>query len=157
MASEDLTPILFYTDSAQFGEFSNYYKPASPITWEGAKYPTSEHAFQAAKFKYPGADKHSLAYAEEIRKASTPNKARYLDKGVRFRPSWETVRDDVMRDILGCKFTQDAHCRALLVGTGQRPIVEHTKRDSYWGDGGDGTGQNKLGKMLMEVRDALKS
>jgi predicted NAD-dependent protein-ADP-ribosyltransferase YbiA (DUF1768 family) len=29
-------------------------------------------------------------------------------------------------------------------------------RFSYWGDGGDGSGQNELGKTLMRVRDQLK-
>ena len=40
--------------------------------------------------------------------------------------------------------------------TGTRELVEHTANDSYWGDGGDGTGQNKLGKLLMQVRDEVK-
>ena len=33
-------------------------------------------------------------------------------------------------------------------------LVEHTRNDSYWGDGGDGTGKNMLGQVLMSLRDA---
>ena len=36
-------------------------------------------------------------------------------------------------------------------------IVEHTKNDAYWGDGGDGSGRNMLGRILMEVRRRLGS
>ena len=35
-------------------------------------------------------------------------------------------------------------------------LVEHSRSDKYWGDGGDsGTGEkgrNKLGKIMMKVR-----
>jgi predicted NAD-dependent protein-ADP-ribosyltransferase YbiA (DUF1768 family) len=31
--------------------------------------------------------------------------------------------------------------------------VEHTDSDQFWGDGGGGKGQNKLGILLMRVRN----
>jgi predicted NAD-dependent protein-ADP-ribosyltransferase YbiA (DUF1768 family) len=34
--------------------------------------------------------------------------------------------------------------------------VEHTKNDAYWGDGGDGIGKNRLGQILMAVREELR-
>jgi hypothetical protein len=39
------------------------------------------------------------------------------------------------------------------LNTGLRPIVEHTKDDNFWGDGGDGSGKNMLGKILTKVRN----
>lgn len=60
-----------------------------------------------------------------------------------------------MREALRAKFTQHATLRALLLSTGVRPLVEHTKNDRYWGDGGDGSGRNRLGALLMELRAAL--
>lgn len=57
-----------------------------------------------------------------------------------------------MRNALRFKFGMHPTLRQLLLGTGQRELVEHTNNDSYWGDGGDGNGQNMLGKMLMQVR-----
>jgi ribA/ribD-fused uncharacterized protein len=47
--------------------------------------------------------------------------------------------------------------RAVLLGTGDAKLVEHTERDAYWGDGGDGSGQNRLGQILMQVRDELRA
>jgi predicted NAD-dependent protein-ADP-ribosyltransferase YbiA (DUF1768 family) len=40
--------------------------------------------------------------------------------------------------------------------TGDARIVEHTERDDFWGDGGDGSGANMLGRLLMELRDELR-
>jgi hypothetical protein len=54
-------------------------------------------------------------------------------------------------------FEQHPKLRELLLSTGETRIVEHTSNDSYWGDGGDGSGRNMLGRILMEVRDALQS
>ena len=57
---------------------------------------------------------------------------------------------------LYAKFTQHERLRWLLLDTGERKLIEHTSHDSYWGDGGDGSGQNKLGQLLMKVRDELR-
>jgi len=61
-----------------------------------------------------------------------------------------------MKDALNAKFTQHDALKRLLLGTGNRQLVEHTSNDDYWGDGGDGSGQNLLGKLLMELRDQLR-
>ena len=55
---------------------------------------------------------------------------------------------------LYAKFTQHGELKRLL-GTGDRLLVEHTERDRYWGDGGDGRGGNHLGKLLMKLRKEL--
>ncbi len=34
-------------------------------------------------------------------------------------------------------------------------LVEHTNNDVFWGDGGDGSGHNMLGRLLMELRAEL--
>jgi predicted NAD-dependent protein-ADP-ribosyltransferase YbiA (DUF1768 family) len=44
-----------------------------------------------------------------------------------------------------------------VLSTGIDRIVENAPRDYYWGCGADGSGQNKLGLILMEVRDAPRS
>jgi hypothetical protein len=46
---------------------------------------------------------------------------------------------------------------ALLMATGDEELVENSRTDFYWGCGADGTGQNKLGKTYMAVRDALRT
>jgi predicted NAD-dependent protein-ADP-ribosyltransferase YbiA (DUF1768 family) len=44
-----------------------------------------------------------------------------------------------------------------LLATGDADLIEHTATDAYWGDGGDGSGRNMLGKILMEVRARLRA
>jgi hypothetical protein len=61
-----------------------------------------------------------------------------------------------MRQALLAKFTQYSELRDLLLATGDAEIVEHSRNDSYWADGGDGKGHNKLGKLLMQVRAELR-
>lgn len=72
------------------------------------------------------------------------------------RRDWESVKDSVMREAVLAKFTQHEELRELLLGTGDSKLVEHTVNDSYWGDGGDGTGKNMLGIILMEIRKSLQ-
>ena len=64
--------------------------------------------------------------------------------------------DAIMRKALVAKFTQHDDLRAILLGTGDAQLVEHTTNDSYWGDGGDGSGKNRLGQLLMSVREELR-
>ena len=72
------------------------------------------------------------------------------------RPDWESAKEDIMREALHAKFTQHPDLRSLLLHTGDAEIIEHTRNDNYWGDGGDGSGKNRLGEMLMELRTKLK-
>jgi N-glycosidase YbiA len=49
-----------------------------------------------------------------------------------------------MLEALRAKFTLHEELNAILLGTGDAVLVEHTANDSYWGDGGDGSGKNRL-------------
>jgi ribA/ribD-fused uncharacterized protein len=71
------------------------------------------------------------------------------------RADWEVVKDDVMRAALRAKFTQHPQLQSLLLATGDADLVEHTRNDTYWADGGDGSGRNRLGELLMELRTQL--
>lgn len=83
-----------------------------------------------------------------------------FDAGVRnVGPKWtDADRVAVMDLCLYAKFVTNADTRpkAYLLSTGDRELVEHTTRDSFWGDGGDGTGANQLGKALMRLRTQLR-
>ena len=46
-------------------------------------------------------------------------------------------------------------CALALLASGDSLLVERAHKDSYWGDGGDGSGQNRLGQLLMQVRTEL--
>ena len=72
------------------------------------------------------------------------------------RSDWDTVKDDIMLKALRCKFAQHPDLMKKLWETGDRELIEHTANDSYWADGGGkGRGLNKLGKLLMKVRDEI--
>lgn len=148
---EELTPavINFYSTADSYGCFSNF--SAHPIKLKGKIWPTSEHYFQAQKFAgEPDED--------VIRKAKSPMIAARMgrDRKRPFRRDWESVKDQIMFDALRAKFTQHADLRETLIGTGDAKLVEHTVNDNYWGDGGDGSGKNRLGQLLMKLREELK-
>jgi N-glycosidase YbiA len=139
----------FYRVDDDFGEFSNF--SPHPITLDGARWPTSEHYFQAQKFADAGV-------RERIRKATGPMEATRIgrDRKLKLRADWESAKVGVMHKALVAKFTQHAELRELLLSTGDAKLVEHTDNDSYWGDGGDGRGRNMLGQLLMRVRSELQ-
>ena len=55
------------------------------------------------------------------------------------------------------KFSQNPEIAKELLATGDALLIEHTRNDDYWTDGGDGSGKNKLGLLLMQVREELKN
>jgi len=143
-------PIHFYSTSDDFGFFSNF--AAYPITLGGKIWPTTEHYFQAQKFA-------GTEHEESVRLAKSPMIAARMgrDRKKPLRRDWESVKDDVMRAGVLAKFQQHADIRQQLLDTGDAVIIEHTSNDSYWGDGGDGSGKNMLGIILMETRATLRS
>ena len=141
--------INFYKVGDKYGEFSNF--SPYPIDINGVTWPTSEHYFQAQKFA-------GTSHEEEIRLARSPMVAAKMgrDRARPLRKDWESVKDDIMREALIAKFSQHRSLRKLLLSTENLRIVEHTKNDAYWGDGGNGSGKNMLGQLLMEVRSVLR-
>ena len=132
-----------------YGAFSNFSHHV--IKLDGKEWPSSEHYFQAQKFT-------DVTYQEKIRAADSPMSAMRLgqSRDVPLVKNWfEGVRDEVMYKVVWAKVQQHQEVRDLLLSTGEAPIAEHRKADSYWGDGGDGSGQNKLGKILMKIRSEL--
>jgi ribA/ribD-fused uncharacterized protein len=143
--------IHFYQQNKAYGCFSNFSK--HPILLEGVLWPTSEHYFQAMKFP------EEPERQERIRQAPTPMASKKIawDPSSKIRPDWDQYRDEVMLRVLREKFKQHPKIAAILLSTGEEELIEHTKNDSYWGDGGDGSGSNKLGLFLMQVRQELRA
>ena len=134
------TTINFYLTSGRFGEFSNF--AAFPIRLKGREWPTAEHYFQAQKFA-------GTPHEEAVRIAASPMAAAKMgrDRSRPLRKDWESVKDNVMRGAVLAKFEQHPKLRELLLSTGNATIVEHTRNDSYWGDGGDGSGKTCLARF----------
>jgi len=141
--------ILFYSVGDEYGVFSNF--APYPISLDGKRWPTSEHYFQAQKLADP-------KLRERIRRSSKPAQAASLgrDRTTSIRRDWESVKVDVMRKAVAAKFEQHPDLAALLLSTDDSLIVEHTENDAFWGDGGDGSGKNMLGRILVEVRTRLR-
>lgn len=149
MTDESLRPIRFYTARGPRGGLSNFSRHA--IRLKDKVWPTSEHYFQAQKFV-------GHPVEEMVRLAGTPTEAKKLGSTRRYymRKDWDNVREEIMLEVLYAKFSQHADLRAMLLETGNAPLVEHTAKDSYWGDGGDGSGKNRLGICLGIVRQRLR-
>lgn len=142
--------IYFYgTRENPYGCFSNF----SPHGFEldGVWWHTSEHYFQAQKFV-------GTPHVEQIRQVKTPKDAARMgrDRSRPLRPDWEQVKDDIMRKAVLCKFETHADIREVLLSTGDERIVENSPIDYYWGCGADGSGKNRLGEILMEIREQLR-
>ena len=131
---------------------------ANDVDPEGWHYKTSEHAFQAAK-AYSPQEMHWIAAA------TTPGEAKRKGRNVRLRKDWEEIKDQVMLDILRIKF-KDPDMRARMMGTIVDGIdgfcEDNWWHDNYWGDCQcekckNIPGQNKLGKLLMQIREEIVS
>lgn len=146
--------LFFYSTNDAYGEFSNFWWAAIEV--HDLEWPTSEHYFQAAKFF-----KTDPPWAEMIRRTQTPMKAAQCGRSRAhpLDPKWNSIKDDVMRRALLAKFTQHPDLKETLLETRGRFLVEHTRNDSYWGDGSNGRkrgrGVNRLGKLLNELRAVL--
>lgn len=125
---------------------SNFFE--APVVYEGITYNNNEAAFQAAKV---------LSNKErESFKDLPPNKAKSKGRRVKLRKDWEQVKDQVMYDCVKDKFTRNPELGKKLVETGDDELIEgNWWGDTYWGVC-EGVGQNKLGKILMRVREEIK-
>lgn len=140
--------IYFYTKNDEYGEFSNFSNHGIEV--DGVWWKTVEHYFQAQKFD-------DSEYRDQIRNSHTAKQAAELGRSrkVPIRSDWELVKDGIMADAVLKKFQTHRNLKELLVSTGEIEIVENAPGDYYWGAGKDGTGLNKLGNILVEVRAKL--
>jgi ribA/ribD-fused uncharacterized protein len=141
--------VYFYKVNEPYGCFSNFSSHGFML--DGKWWPTSEHYFQAQKF--PG-----TPYEEQIRLAKNPMDAARMgrDRNLPLRKDWELVKEDIMRKAVLQKFKSHDDIRAILLSTGNQLIIENSPVDYYWGCGADGSGKNKLGQILMEIREMLR-
>jgi len=129
---------------------SNFYK-GKPILYKGNEYQTAEHAFQASK----AIDTINMKY---VAFAATPALAKMRGRQVQMRPDWDFIKERVMYEIVHEKFFQDSTLAQKLIDTGSEDLVEiNDWGDYFWGADSRGDGKNKLGKILMKVRNELNA
>ncbi|MGD1902389.1 MAG: NADAR family protein [Geitlerinemataceae cyanobacterium] len=143
--------IHFYKADRPYGCFSNF----SPhcVQLAGRSWQTAEHYYQAHKFF--GSDR---ALFDRIHAAPTPERAAAIGRANpdAVRADWAQAKIDVMYTVLRDKFQRHRDAREVLLGTGDRPLIEDSPVDYFWGCGADGTGANHLGLLLMQVREELR-
>lgn len=124
---------------------SNFY--SCQVTYHGITYQNSEAAFHAQK---------DVSRSREFCNLN-PSQAKRLGRKVNPRSDWEYVKDGIMKDILICKFKQNPDLAQNLIATGDAILVEANNwGDTYWGyDINNNYGKNRLGYILMEIRDLL--
>lgn len=121
---------------------SNFYEV--PVTYDGITYQNNEAAFQAQKV---------FGEARRQFEGISPKEAKRLGRRVSLRSDWEYVKEDKMREIVRAKFVQNPDLMKKLLDTGNEELIEGNNwGDRTWGMVG-GTGQNLLGKILMDLRD----
>lgn len=126
----------------------------------GTVWPTVEHFYQAFKLNYllPGAwgyDQCIDAFDRVLVPGFTANDAKRLARTFPLDvPRWDDAKVQVMRDALAYKFEPSSTLAVLLHRTGDEELVEgNTWNDRFWGVC-RGVGENWLGKILMERREA---
>ena len=149
--------VVFLKTTEAFGGLSNM-AGGFPLRVSGIYIRTSEALYQACRFP------HMPQVQRLIFDEASPMTAKMKSKPYRdqSRPDWDRVRVAIMRWCLRVKLA--LHPRQfgnLLLATEDRPIVEESRRDAFWGakPEKDGTlvGVNALGRLLMELREELKS
>ena len=143
------TVIGFYPRA--FDAFNNF--AAFQVTWKGVRWPTAEHAYQAAHFFDVAPE-----LVEQIRNAGSPEEAFAIANAHadREQADWADKKLQCMYDICRAKLEQHPFIQEKLRQTGDVPIVEDSPVDSFWGWGPHHDGRNELGKIWMRLRDELR-
>jgi len=134
--------VIYFSTRGVYKELSNFYP--SQIFLEGKWWPTVEHFYQARKTDFPETQ-------EYIRSIEKPIEAKKFARSIPIRSDWERIKEDVMLQALRAKFSIP-ELREILLSTGDAIIHENSQYDDYWGT----KGLNRLGKLLMQVRDEIK-
>jgi len=143
---DEANRILFYIRKKPNGFLSNFER--SGFRFEGNWYPTNEHCYQSHKAR----DTLTRMW---IRSAPSAWLAMKAGRALRMHetvPDWDTQKFVVMKIGLYAKFSQNEALKNALLSTGNATIHEDSPTDMIWGIKGD----DRLGKLLMEVREELR-
>lgn len=153
--SSGVIPFYHHNDLAT--EFMGNFYPCE-VVFRDIKFACAEAAFQGAKYSYKPEWMREFANLDGQGAFEKSQLREHL-----LRDDWDTMCGDgepwkvrIMRDILYDKFTRNPELMVLLKSTGNAYLIEHntrTGKDTFWSDNYDGTGQNILGKLLMQLRD----
>ena len=121
------------------------------MEFEHIPYSNAESCFQSLKFLRPK--------SRNIFRNMPPRKAYIQGQEIkRLRAGWEDIKDTLMLQVVTAKFIQNSELEDMLVSTQGKEIINgNLYHDTYWGvcycGRCQGQGLNKLGRILMAVRD----
>eukprot|EP00929_Paragymnodinium_shiwhaense_P110497 TRINITY_DN7758_c0_g1_i1.p1 TRINITY_DN7758_c0_g1~~TRINITY_DN7758_c0_g1_i1.p1 ORF type:complete len:583 (-),score=83.36 TRINITY_DN7758_c0_g1_i1:400-2148(-) len=171
--------IPFYSDRPghPYREFSNFYRDSPGYTFtlpacaQRHGLPSTVHcefaekAIMVCKAAMMGDEEAFQAICE----AKFPKDAKDLGRGVRGfdQKLWTSTLEEVAFEVVRQKFAADAGLRKVLLGTGEKVLVEAAPNDRVWGVGlrvsddrvyhpSEWCGQNILGYSLMRARSVLR-
>jgi len=140
-------PVVIDNFRGEFGFLSNFHEAS--IWLDGERYPSVEHAYQAAKAT-------DAMTKKMIREAKSPGVAKRLGYSCQLPPDWDVKKIEVMRTLVREKF-KNPLLRAMLLATEDATLIEgNTWNDTFWGVC-RGRGENWLGRILMEVRVEIRA
>jgi len=140
-----MVKIVSFTGAFKF--LSNFY--LCEIEYEGIVYPSSEHAYVAAKTT-------DIIQKYAIAEIDNPGEVKRLGRKLKIRSDWEVVKLLIMRSIVEAKFDQNPELMEMLQMTRPHELIEgNSWGDIYWGQSPVGKGKNELGKILMSIRDDI--
>ncbi len=145
-----MNEIKFYKVNEPYGFFSNF--SPHPIFVDGEVWQTVEHFFQASKFE-------DVEIINKIKVLDSPMTAAIegRNRSNKIKSNWDDVKEKIMFKALMAKFLQHPNLKNELLNTADSILIEHTINDNYWGNNGDNTGKNRLGILLMEIREAIRN
>lgn len=114
-------------------------------------FPTVEHAYHAARIK-SGPERDSIKNAPSPLDAWRESQ-KYKNNKELQNPLFD--KDTVVEELFRAKILQHPDIIKILKETGSRELLKVWATDYYWGTGEDGSGQNKMGKLWMKLRDEL--
>lgn len=143
-----MTIINHFKDEYAF--LSNFY--ICPIIIDNIIYRSTENFYQAAKSKKLNKDLCMCL----------PHESKKLDRKLKLRKDWDSIKDNIMYTCILAKFTQHLDLKHQLLNIGSLQLIEGNYwHDNYWGNCYCNrcqkiTGKNRLGKILMYIRSQLK-
>lgn len=133
-------------------EFQGYYRFLSnfwpcDIDYDGIVYPSTEHAYQAAKT-------NDIETKKLIVNLKTPGEAKRCGRKIKIREDWDNIKLKVMYDINKLKYECPDLAAKLMLTEGKEIIEGNKWNDTFWGVC-NGVGDNHLGNILMKIREEL--
>jgi hypothetical protein len=146
---------------------SNWIPSDLYIEFDGRVFTNSEQLFMYIK----AMTFHDTETADRIvKEGAIPKTAKDLGRLVKNydEKQWAIIRENAMYTAITAKFASSRELQEKLLDTGNKILVEGTPMDPVWGvmvhwkddrilDERNWKGKNLLGKVLMRVRQDLKS